>query len=242
MIKEALEYLQSLARPEQFTASGNLFVLDDYKQKETRCTIPDVRTLTGIVDYVKNVKELPEGSFAHVMAYNKVEIVSQMYVENDVPFRYTFVTAFYPDCLENNIRHSFSLNSYTSLDDFILGLQRFFYVTEDKEKLLKVCSKVTNEAVIGLADDGITQNTTVKKGVALNQEASIKNPVSLRPRQTFPEIKEEELERDFIFRIKKNDNDVVCGLFDTGDQYWHTDLIIAVRAFLQKELDIPVIG
>ena len=52
-------------------------------------------------------------------------------------------------------------------------------------------------------DDGVSQKTTIKTGIANKTDVIVPNPVKLRPYRTFAEI--EQPESSYVFRIMDTD-------------------------------------
>ncbi len=82
-----------------------------------------------------------------------------------------------------------------------------------------------------IEDDGVSQITTVKQGVASRAKAKAPNPVKLAPYRTFLEVKQPE--SDFILRLDKNAN---LALFEADGGFWKIQAVRLVKEYLSENL------
>ena len=88
------------------------------------------------------------------------------------------------------------------LEDAVLHLMRDFIHDPDDDwgDLLELLKSVQQSQTEIRDDDGMAQEVTAKVGVGRPGWANVKNPWTLTPRVTFPEI--EQPRRDFVVRLK----------------------------------------
>lgn len=233
MIKEALEYLISLADPEILDGVSNkTFVKDGYQEvKLEYAKTLEVSSLQGIHDYLKanidelNVKEV----LVHVDSFDSVDVYSKLdsvYYKRD-----KYLSASFSDC-----ELSSKFGQKMSPEEFSLFLQMYFEQTPDLDKLKKLSGTIGTQKAITSSDDGITQTVSVKEGAVLEKEAKAPNPVVLKPYRTFYEV--EQPESPFVFRVHNNGPDRLpsLALYEADGGRWKRDAVKRCTAWLQESL------
>jgi hypothetical protein len=129
----------------------------------------------------------------------------------------------------------FPFDQFHQTESFIIGLMAFFVPNDDREKVLKIASNVTNEAVVTAADDGVSQQLGVKQKVHLQGHENIRT-VKLRPYRTFREV--EQPESEFILRARQDGEGSVpkLALFEADGGKWKIDAIETVARYLRTSL------
>lgn len=225
--KEALEYLVDLGmeRDPIIQLEQGTFSRENLKRvNDPVATTLKVSTLTGLVDYIKaNVDELKGELLIQVKSHDEVRLFSKLNKDRD---RELYIQA--EAILPNNIRY----NSFIDTENFNIMLQSSFVDTGDKAVLLKYTGLVQDEAVKSTGDDGVSQQVTVKTGVASVGQAIVPNPVSLAPYRTFPEV--EQPTSKFIFRMQSGPR---AALFEADGGAWRNQAILNIKNYLEKELE-----
>lgn len=235
-LKEALEYLVSLAPPtvqeiELRDGSKDMFSdkpLYRYSPHLPKAKALKTRTLTSLVDYIKaNIDTMSDKMIVSILSPTRVELLSSLDSERE---RETLmvVEAELPE---------FHFDSYLDKEKFIIGLQSKFVddSTTDKALILKFAGTVESGTVAEYGDDGVTQKATVKTGIATKSDALVPNPVTLKPYRTFLEVHQPQ--SAFIFRMRQSKYDgVECGLFEADGGAWKIDAMQTIKYYLQAEL------
>ena len=228
MIKEALEYIVGLKKPEILEIGGQTY---SDKSLQRVSYIPEasplmVSTLTSFVEYIKSeVDSMAEKMIVHVVSPTRVCLMSQL---NEDRGREYLISA------EAEIP-SFRYGQYMGHENFLIALQSQFIPGEDRDLLLKFAGTVENGTVAQYGDDGVTQKATIKTGIASKGEAIVPSPVKLRPFRTFIEV--EQPESAFIFRMRQNERDgVECALFEADGGAWKNAAMKNIKEYLQYEL------
>ena len=224
--KEALEYLVELGIKEDpiVDLPQGTFT----KERLTRVTEPKaetliVSTLTGLVDYIKsNIDTLPEKLLIQVKSHKEVALYSPLNVDRDRE-EYIRVEAILP----NNVVY----DRFLSTEQFNIMLQSSFVDVGTKSTLLKYTGLVQDEAVKTTGDDGVSQQVTVKTGVASVGQAIVPNPVELAPYRTFPEV--EQPISKFIFRMQEGPK---AAIFEADGGAWINKAILNIKGYLQEQL------
>lgn len=232
IIKEAIEYVVSLRKPEIQEIDGIT-----YSDKELSPVIynPKARavqmnTLTSLVDYIKaQVDEMDEKMIVHVQSPTKVSLYSALDGER-IRENMVEVVARVP---------GFEYGRFIDHERFCIGLQAKFLEDpeSDRSLVLKFAGTVEDGTVSQYSDDGISQKATIKTGIASKGDAIVPNPVKLRPYRTFHEVQQPISE--FIFRMKSDDG-VWCALFEADGGAWENVAMKNIKDYLEVELaDCP---
>ena len=84
-------------------------------------------------------------------------------------------------------------------------------------------------------DDGVSQKTTIKSGIANKTDVIVPNPVALRPYRTFAEI--EQPESNYVFRIKDSENGPAFKLVEADGGLWKNATMKKIKEYLEYELN-----
>lgn len=227
-IKEALEYIVGLRKPEIVEIGG-----ENYSDKQLNRIVHnpkareiDMTTLTSLVEYIKaNIDQMDDKMIIHVQSPTKVSLYSQL--DKDRVREYLVeVNAQVPD---------FQYGKYIGHESFLIALQSKFIDNEDRELLLRFTGTVENGTVAQYGDDGVTQKATIKTGIASKGDAIVPNPVRLRPFRTFIEV--EQPESAFVFRMSQDGNGgVSCAIFEADGGAWKNAAMKNVKEYLEFEL------
>ena len=117
----------------------------------------------------------------------------------------------------------------------LLEVKAMFDDTPDKDALLKIAGNIQNKTTADYGDDGVTQKTTIRQGVASLVDVKVPNPVMLRPYRTFMEI--EQPVSEFIFRIDGESEEPNFKLVDANGKKWVIEAKQGIKEYLERELD-----
>lgn len=136
----------------------------------------------------------------------------------------------------------FKFGQWMDQDAFAIAVASLFADTEDKAHVLKLASTLTNEASNTSADDGFTQQVTVRRGLAMKDRAEIKPRVALAPFRTFPEVAQPVSE--FVFRAQTAANGTPqLMLVEADGGHWKVDAIRTIQEALGKfSLGVPIVA
>lgn len=229
-IKEALQYAVDLAENEEkaievdgktyYDANNHSLRELDPKKYPERLSLT---TLDSLIDYYKSdINKITEQR-TMIVVDNPREVY--VYTEDDELEKRTLlinVEAGLP---------SLSFGQFMPADEFNIMLQSKFLNNNDRENVIDFASHLVVEAGSDIEDDGISQITTVKAGVASRQKAKAPNPVTLAPYRTFLEV--EQPASDFILRLDKNAN---LALFEADGGFWKLQAVRLVKEYLSENL------
>ena len=231
MIAEAMEKVAEMAKPEIIEAGGReysskpLYPVEDPIPKLVR----NVHTLTGLVDYLHhNVDQLNVLSLMiHIESPTSVQLYSGLHGDFLVRANLMTVQADVPDI---------SFGRYQDAEGFIIMLQSMFHPGPDRDNTLRIVGNLKDSAIKTFADDGMTQQVTVKQGITSVGEEVIHNPIALQPFRSFMEI--EQPESAFILRMESGPIGglPLCCLFEADGGAWRLDAIKRIRDWLATQM------
>lgn len=224
--QEALKYLVNLGEekdPIVKLEQGTFTKESLSRVKEAKASVLTVSTLTGLVDYIKSdLDKLPEKLLIQVISPKKVALYSPLNADRERE-QYISAEAILPD----NVVY----DRFIGTEQFNIMLQSAFVDVGTKSALLKYTGLIQDEAVKTTGDDGVSQQVTVKTGVASVGQAIVPNPVELAPYRTFPEV--EQPISKFIFRMQEGPR---AALYEADGGAWRNKAILSIKEYLQEEL------
>ncbi|PFP88697.1 hypothetical protein COK02_18415 [Bacillus cereus] len=226
MTKEAMEYVVGLGMAETTEIGTQTFTtqpLSVVKEPTAREIV--LRSLSGLVEYVKSEFDVNESLMIHVENPTTVSLFTAV---NGNFNRSVLIKS------EASIPH-FRFSSFHDREEFNINLQSGFVANEDRDIILKVVGTIVEKSVKELGDDGVSQAVTAKVGVASRGNVKVPNPVVLRPYRTFVEV--EQPESKFIFRMREGAN---CGLFEADGGAWKLEAMKNVKEYLMNALEDEV--
>lgn len=228
MIKEALEYIVGLDKPEIMEICGQKY--SDKKLNRVtynpKADYIEMSTLTGLVDYIKaEIDQMAVHMIVQVVSPLEVRLISELDTDR---IRETLAVI-------NGTVPNFQYGSYMDHESFIIALQAKFLENDSRDLLIKFAGTVENGTVSNYGDDGVTQKATIRKGVASKEDALVPNPVKLRPYRTFMEVQQPE--SSFVFRMRDDGRGgVQCAIFEADGGAWRNAAMKSVKEYLDFEL------
>lgn len=239
-LMEAINYLVQLGvekKPtEKLEYGGRHYTNKEIKRvEEPLVKAIQVSTLSGLCDLIGTQFEGFDADkhLVHVLAHDRVYVTtkkSNHWKDRDVLI----------DCSPEEIQ-GFPFGKFISPEEFTIGLQSRFVPNDDREKVLKISSNVTGEAVVTSTDDGISQQLGVKRGVTLQGHETVRS-VKLAPYRTFREV--EQPTSEFILRARQQGEQAIpiLALFEADGGLWkiHATENIArhLRVHLNEKITI----
>lgn len=224
--QEALKYLVNLGEekdPIVMLDQGTFTKASLSRVKEAKASVLTVSTLTGLVDYIKSdLDKLPEKLLIQVISPREVALYSPLNADRERE-QYISAEAILPD----NVVY----DRFIGTEQFNIMLQSAFVDVGTKSALLKYTGLIQDEAVKTTGDDGVSQQVTVKTGVASVGQAIVPNPVELAPYRTSPEV--EQPISKFIFRMQEGPR---AALYEADGGAWRNKAILSIKEYLQEEL------
>lgn len=232
--KEAIQEITRLSHSPAdhifYDENENMFEIDNTgkarqlfaeKEGKSRSSLR-LMNLSSLVDYIKSdLERSGEPKYLHIASNTNVVLKSVLLEDGD---RETLVHA------EARIPE-FNFNKYYDSESFLIALNSRFVNSHDRNKLIAFAGNVKEENAKQTSDDGFSQKTVVKRGIASAQEEIVPNPVVLAPFRTFQEI--EQVPSEFIFRMTDGPK---FALFEADGGAWINDTINLIEEYLVNEL------
>lgn len=232
MIKEAMQFLTKLKEeamePKVVEINGRTYcnkALTRYDEENMARAI-EASTLTAMVDYIKNCKEeLRENMIIHVTDPRTVKLYSGLTKEREREYLFQ----------SSAIVPKFRFDEWYDQERFLIELQANFEVNEDLEAILKVSGNVEAKTTANYGDDGVTQKTTIKQGIASKADVLVPNPVTLIPYRTFLEVTQPESQ--FVFRIKDSGGQPAFKIVEAEGGLWRNAAMQSIKEYFEKQLE-----
>ena len=185
-------------------------------------------SLSGLVDFIKaDVDEMYSSTeqrrYVRVVSPKRVEVLSPMIG----PYHERFIEA---EC--DALVPDIPFGRFQGVDEFQIMLQSRFEDSANRALVLQLSGSLRTEQENKIADDGVSQKVTIKRGVATADDVTVKNPVVLRPLRTFYEVAQPE--SPFILRFNENAN---AALFEGDGGAWKLRAVENIRAWLAGKLE-----
>lgn len=237
MLKEFVEKIASMAAATMHQIHGR-----DYVDGTVKLVVPpmsvatlQVHTLAGLAQAIRaGLDNLDYTKWIlHVQDYRSVMVVAR--ATDDYERRETVLSVTLHDV------ETFPFSRFIDREEFVIGLLSRFVPDPALDEIVKLASTLTAERVEIAEDDGISQRTTVRQGMQLKQEKTVKRRVLLRPYRTFREVQQPASE--FVFRLRSVDGEVpTCALFEADGGAWKLEAAATIKTWLDAQnLNIPVV-
>lgn len=210
--------------------SRQLFALPSDPEPRTL----ETNTLQSLIDYVAfeiDKEHQPDSAFVHIESPTRVSLFNHVRRDQSRICRLTV----------NAMTHGMVFGRWYTQPEFITLLQTQFVQTPELENLARSVGSLVAESSIKLNDDGVSQQTEVKKGVIARETLKVNNRYDLAPFRTFAEV--EQPTGQFVLRLQKQDGEPpLIALFESDNYRWRQEANNSIAAFLQqKGLKIPIL-
>lgn len=226
-LREAFEYVNGLKEDSMDVKvteiAGKTYCnkkLVEYGQEPMASEI-EATTLTAMVDYIKNrTDELREHMIIQVKSPICVQLFSGLNKDRKREFLFE----------SSAIVPKFSFDSWYDQERFLIELQADFVVNADLLAIQKVAGNVEAKTTANYGDDGVSQKTTIKQGIASKTDVIVPNPVTLTPYRTFLEL--EQPESQFVFRIKDSGGEPAFKIVEAEGGLWRNEAMAEIKEYL----------
>lgn len=242
IIKEALQYLVGLSRPEILTTHGKSYTattLAKLPSPEPAVNPLVLHSLDGLIAYVKGFDnhegERAAPDIVQISGPREVSLMGSLYGEWEQ--RNTFVSA------APFIGRDFAFGRYMSVESFVVELQTHFVQNKHIADILRLVGNLQSGTVKTLVDDGVSQEVTVRKGITKVTNEVVDSPVELQPFRTFQEV--EQPSSQYVLRMNRNDEEELpeVALFEVDNKLWELEAVRNIKKYLDKNLkDVLVLA
>ena len=229
MIKEALEFLVNLKKPETIQVNNRDYATTNICPiKEAECSEITVYNLDGLIEYLKsNPDSLSNKKILNIENPTKVVVESALF--GNFKQREKHIEADY-----SRLVPEIYFGRFLDMEDFMIMLKSKFIETKDLSDIIAIVGNVQNEAVTNYNDDGFSQEVVVRTGVVRVGQTLLPPRIKLRPFRTFIEV--EQPESEFILRARKTSSGVEFALFEADGGAWKRDAIKSISEYLKENL------
>lgn len=126
---------------------------------------------------------------------------------------------------------SISVNQYMSQEHAVIELQSLYAVTDDRDYLLALLSRIDVNQGVSSVDNGISQEVSVRTGAVLKEQQTVQPIVHLQPYRTFLEV--EQPASDFLLRLDKEGRPA---LYEADGGAWKLEARRNIAAYLGEQL------
>lgn len=252
MLKEAIEKIVSLARPEVITVNGKTFSNQDFAEIKVTKHYPQELKLSSLDSVVQMVRKeavmLCSSELRSVLmeetgvdtprfAADELKVYGEQMIFVSVE-EYNRVRVFssYDEWMQRERYYMAQADvpgfreGWQYAEDMIIKLRSLFLQTEDVDYLLNLISHMDSKESVSSSDNGITQTVETKKGVSLKETVQVRPRVRLTPFRTFLEV--EQPESEFLLRVKEGQ----IGLFEADGGVWKMVAKKRVKEWLENQL------
>lgn len=184
-----------------------------------------VRTLKAFCDWLGHEKPDPKKWVIHVKDPETVRLISHPQDPTRHREKLGEAKAVVP---ENRFGQSMSQ------DRFLIWLQTAFEETEALQELMKIGGNVKSENLHISRDDGVTQEATVRAGVASVETKEIPRRWELSAWRSFIEV--EQQTGWYLLRLSQGQHGIELALHPVIDAGWSLKAMQNVKVFLDREL------
>lgn len=230
MIKEAIDYLLKLKRPETIKIGERDYATIELQAiREAESKPLTVYGLNSLINYIKGNPDQNIENIKIINIEDPLKVTVQSSTFGNFKQRETYLIADYSE-----LTPFIKFGTYLSIEEFIIMLKSKFIITEDLETIIKVVGNITDENVTNYNDDGITQKVTTKTGIARVGEVALPPKIKLRPFRTFVEV--EQPESEFLLRARKGYEGIEFALFEADGGAWKKEAINNIEKYLRDNL------
>lgn len=239
-LKEAIDYIAQLGRESR---APKVVDIDGKRYGTQRLTRIDelekaspieATTLTALIDYIKGNR------------FEFMDMYPKMIIQVETPMQVSLFSSLDVDRNRETLFRckafvpEFRFDAWYGQEEFIIALQSKFEPTEDLDVVRICAANIVNMKSAEFSDDGVTQQATIKTGVARQENAIVPNPVNLIPWRTFREIVQPE--SPFVFRISEGKDGAPLFKLVTADGgAWKNQAMEQIREYITEKLEeLPV--
>lgn len=229
-LKDAINRIVELATPFTLeTRNGHQFCSADLREVKPEVELParySVDTLEALVKLIRT-----EGVAQTSLLYVRVDSARRVVVDSTYTGRDYAIYSRLPLYEAVSDVPSISVNQYMSQEHAVIELQSLYAVTDDRDYLLALLSRIDVNQGVSSVDNGISQEVSVRTGAVLKEQQTVQPIVHLQPYRTFLEV--EQPASDFLLRL---DKDGRPALYEADGGAWKLEAKRNIAAYLGEQL------
>lgn len=229
-LKDAINRIVELATPFTLeTRNGHQFCSADLREVKPEVELParySVDTLEALVKLIRT-----EGVAQASLLYVRVDSARRVVVDSTYTGRDYAQYSRLPLYEAVSDVPSISVNQYMSQEHAVIELQSLYAVTDDRDYLLALLSRIDVNQGVSSVDNGISQEVSVRTGAVLKEQQTVQPIVHLQPYRTFLEV--EQPASDFLLRLDKEGRPA---LYEADGGAWKLEAKRNIAAYLGEQL------
>lgn len=229
-LKDAINRIVELATPFTLeTRNGHQFCSADLREVKPEVELParySVDTLEALVKLIRT-----EGVAQAPQLYVRVDSARRVVVDSTYTGRDYAIYSRLPLYEAVSDVPSISVNQYMSQEHAVIELQSLYAVTDDRDYLLALLSRIDVNQGVSSVDNRISQEVSVRTGAVLKEQQTVQPIVHLQPYRTFLEV--EQPASDFLLRLDKEGRPA---LYEADGGAWKLEAKRNIAAYLGEQL------
>lgn len=228
-LKDAIDRIAEMARPFVMEVDGRKYCSANMREVKGQGEKPEtyqVDTLDALIQLIRT-----EGAKTYERLYVRVEnprtvVVNSGYITTSQDFYdraalYQAVTDVPP----------VTYGRPMEAERAVIELQSLYAATGDRDYLLALLSHIDTTQGVSTMDNGVTQEVSVRRGVALKEQQTVQPIVHLQPYRTFLEVAQPA--SDFLLRVDKEGRPA---LYEADGGAWKLEAKRNIAAYLGEQL------
>lgn len=229
-LRDAIDRIAELAKPYTLsTNDGHRYCSVALREVKPEVELParySVDTLEALVKLIRT-----EGVAQAPLLYVRVDSARRVMVDTTYTHKEYAEFSRLPLYEAVSDVPSISVNESISQERAIVELQSLYAITEDRDYLLSLLSRIDVNQGVSSVDNGISQEVSVKTGAVLKEQQTVQPIVHLQPYRTFLEV--EQPASDFLLRLDKEGRPA---LYEADGGAWKLEAKRNIAAYLGEKL------
>lgn len=229
-LKDAIDRIVELATPFTLeTRSGHQFCSTYLREVKPEVELParySVDTLEALVKLIRT-----EGVAQAPLLYVRVDSARRVMVDTTYTHKEYAEFSRLPLYEAVSDVPGITTNQSMTQERAIVELQSLYAITEDRDYLLSLLSRIDVNQGVSSVDNGISQEVSVKTGAVLKEQQTVQPIVHLQPYRTFLEV--EQPASDFLLRLDKEGHPA---LYEADGGAWKLEAKRNIAAYLGEQL------
>lgn len=235
MLKEAIEKIEAMAKPQLIEINGRSYCLSKDRATELHPDVDlpqklELNSLDALIGMLRTetVSLFPgDRIFVSVMTHDRVEAFMSPSKET----RWQRPDLY---CAKAKDVPGWEPSVQLGFENAIVALQTRFQKSVDFDYAMQLLSQITTGGKLTFNDNGIATTIVTQKGVSLAANMAIKPIVTLRPYRTFHEVEQP----DGLFLIRISERGITFTEADGG--MWKLTARKTIKAFLEEKLQSEI--
>lgn len=229
-LRDAIDRIAELAKPYTLsTNDGHRYSNVDLHEVKPEVELParySVDTLEALVKLIRT-----EGVGMAPLLYVRVDSARRVVVDSTYTGRDYAQYSRLPLYEAVSDVPDITVNQEMSQEQAVVELQSLYAVTEDRDYLLALLSRIDVNQGVSSVDNGISQEVSVRTGAVLKEQQTVQPIVHLQPYRTFLEV--EQPASDFLLRLSKSG---YPALHEADGGAWKLEAKRNIAAYLGEKL------